>query len=147
MVSLSFIPRQLAAGQFLSSSRFSLSSNPSLKKRYFYHCCPTNNTWRHGSEAPCLDRQPHGCGCRAPMDGPGLINMGRVSAGCFRFISVVNNGYRRIQWQRDMNCVSPPKTRREPIHGGSNPASMRDTVFGRDTQSMPLIFVGQQWYF
>ncbi len=24
------------------------------------------------------------------------------------------------------------------IHGGSNPASMRDTVFGGDTQSMPL---------
>ena len=45
---------------------------------------------------------------------------------------------------RGMNCVSPPKTRREPIHGGSNPASMRDTVFGGDTQSMPLIFVGQQ---
>ena len=45
----------------------------------------------------------------------------------------------------DMDCVSRPKTRRRPIHGGSNPASMRDTVFGVDTQSMPLIFVGQQW--
>ncbi|NOQ69263.1 MAG: hypothetical protein GQ573_04035 [Gammaproteobacteria bacterium] len=37
-----------------------------------------------------------------------------------------------------MNRVSPPKTRRELIHGGSNPASMRDTVFGGDTQSMSL---------
>ena len=41
-----------------------------------------------------------------------------------------------------MNRVSPPKTRREPIHGGSNPASMRDTVFGGDTQSMSLDIIG-----
>ncbi len=69
----------------------------------------------------------------------------RVSARYFRVMSVVNNGFMRIHWHRVMNCVSPPKTRREPIHGGSNPASLRDTVFGDDTQSMPLIFVGQQW--
>jgi hypothetical protein len=43
---------------------------------------------------------------------------------------------------KDMNRVSPPKTRREPIHGGSNPASMRDTVFGGDTQSMSLDIIG-----
>ncbi len=68
----------------------------------------------------------------------------RVSARCHRFMSVVNNGFMRIHWHRDMDCVSPPKTRHEPIHGGSNPASLRDTVFGGDTQSMPLIFMRQQ---
>ena len=67
----------------------------------------------------------------------------RVSVSCFRFMSVVNNGFSHIHWHRDMNCVSSPKTRRRPIRGGSNPASMRDTVLGDDTQSMPLIFVGQ----
>jgi hypothetical protein len=68
----------------------------------------------------------------------------RVSARCFRFMSVVNNGFSYIHWHRDMTCVSPPKTRREPIRGGSNPASMQGTVFGGDTQVIPLIFVGQQ---
>jgi len=43
-----------------------------------------------------------------------------------------------------MNRKHLAETRREPIHGGSNPASMRDTVFGGDTQSMSLIFMGQQ---
>jgi hypothetical protein len=41
-----------------------------------------------------------------------------------------------------MNRVSLPKTRREPIHGGSNPASMQDTVFDGDTQSMSLNIYG-----
>ena len=76
---------------------------------------------------------------------PPWMGSRRVSAWCLWFMSAVNNGFRRIHWHRDMNCVSPPKTRRRPIHGGSNPASMRDTVFGGDTQSMPLICVGQQW--
>jgi len=53
-------------------------------------------------------------------------------------MSVVGNDSRYIHWHQDMDCVSPPKTHREPIHGGSNPASMRDTVFDGDTQSMPL---------
>ena len=56
-------------------------------------------------------------------------------------MSVVNKGFRRTDWHRDMNRVLPPKTRREPIHGGSNPASMRDTVFGGNTQSMPLMLL------
>ena len=88
-----------------------------------------------------------GCGYRAPMDGPSLINLGRVSVSCFRFMPVVNNGFSHIHWHRDMNYVSPPKTRRRPIRGGSNPASMRDTVFGGDTQPMPLIFVEQLWLY
>ena len=75
---------------------------------------------------------------------PPRMGSRRVSARCLRFMSVVNNGFRHIHWHRDMDCVSPPKTRRRPIRGGSNPASMRDTVFGGDTQSMLLIFVGQQ---
>ena len=75
---------------------------------------------------------------------PPRMGSRHVSARCFRFISAVNYGFRRRHWHRDMNCVSPPKTRRRPIHGGSNPASMRDTFFGGDTQSMPLTFVGQQ---
>ena len=45
-----------------------------------------------------------------------------------------------------MTFVLPPKTRRKPIHGDSNPASMRDTVFGGNTKVMPLIFMGQQWF-
>ena len=68
----------------------------------------------------------------------------RVSARCSRFMSVVSSGFRHTHWHRDMNRVLPPKTRREPIHGGSNPASMRDTVIGGNTQSMSLIFMGQQ---
>ena len=75
---------------------------------------------------------------------PPRMGSRRVSARCSRFMSVVNNGFRHMHWHRVMNCVSPPKTRRRPIHGGSNPASMRDTVFGGDTQSMPLTFVGQR---
>ena len=71
---------------------------------------------------------------------PPRMGSRRVSARCFRFMSVVSNDYRHIHWHRDMNRVSPPKTRREPIRGGSNPASMRDTVFGGDTQSMSLIY-------
>ena len=54
---------------------------------------------------------------------PPWMGLRRVSAKCFRFMSVVNNGFRHIQWHRNMNCVSPPKTRRRPIHGCSNPAS------------------------
>ena len=74
---------------------------------------------------------------------PPRMGSRRVSLICFRFMSVVNNGFSHIHWHRGMDCVSPPKTRRRPFHGGSNPASMRDTVLGGDTQSMPLIFVGQ----
>ena len=73
---------------------------------------------------------------------PPRMGSRRVSARCLWFMSVVNNGFGYIHWHRDMNCESPPKTRREPIHGGSNPASMRDTVFGSDSQSMPLILCG-----
>ncbi len=54
---------------------------------------------------------------------PPWMGSRRVSARHLRFMSVVNNGFRRRHWHRDMNCVSPPKTRRRPIHGGSNPAS------------------------
>ncbi len=72
---------------------------------------------------------------------PPWMGLRRVSARCLRFMSVVNNAFKQIHWHRDMNCVLPPKTRRKPIHGGSNPASMRDTVFGGNTQPMPLIFV------
>ena len=39
---------------------------------------------------------------------------------------------------RDMNWEHLPETRREPIHGGSTPASMRVTVSGRCSQSMSL---------
>ncbi len=46
---------------------------------------------------------------------PPRMGSRRVSARCFRFMSVVNNGFRRIRWHRDMNCVSPPKTRRRPM--------------------------------
>jgi len=35
-----------------------------------------------------------------------------------------------------MNCVSLSETRREPIHGGSIPASMRERVSDNDTQPM-----------
>ena len=73
---------------------------------------------------------------------PPRMGSRRVSARCLWFMSVVNNGFGYRHWHRDMNCESPPKTRREPIHGGSNPASMRDTVFGSDSQSMPLILCG-----
>ncbi len=76
---------------------------------------------------------------------PPRMGSRRVSARCFRFMSVVNNGFSYIHWHRDMNCVSPPKARRRPIHGGSNPASMQGTAFGSDTQSISLIFVEQQW--
>jgi len=54
---------------------------------------------------------------------PPRMGSRRVSARYFRFMSVVNNRFRGIHWHRDMNSVSPPKTRRRPIHGGSNPAS------------------------
>ena len=75
---------------------------------------------------------------------PPWMDLRRVSARCLRFMSVANNAFKQIHWHRDMNCVLPPKTRRKPIHGGSNPASMRDTVFGGNTQPMPLIFVKQK---
>ena len=109
--------------------------------------------WKHLAEA--ISRRDAGA-------EPPRMGSRRVSARYFRFMSVINNRFRGIHWHRDMNSVSPPKTRRRPIHGGSNPASdhhgrwkcrfcrskkpaMRDTVFDGDTQSMPLIFVGQQW--
>ena len=84
------------------------------------------------------------------MDG-----LRRVSARHLRFMSVVNNGFRRRHWHRGMNCVSPPNIRRRPTYtdGGSadiagavteeQKPAMRDTIFGGDTQSMSLIFVGQ----
>ncbi len=40
----------------------------------------------------------------------------RVSARCHRFMSVVNNGFMRIHWHRDMDCVSPLKTRHIPTY-------------------------------
>ena len=54
---------------------------------------------------------------------PPRMGSRRVSARCFRFMPIVNNDFKRLHWHRDMNCVLPPKTRRRPIHGGSNPAS------------------------
>ena len=91
---------------------------------------------------------------------PPRMGSRRVSARCYRFMSVVNNDFRYIHWHRDMNFASPPKTRRRPIHGGSNPyptttdggsagfsgakTCMWGTVFCGDTKFMPLIFVEQQ---
>ena len=42
---------------------------------------------------------------------PPRMGSRRVSARCFRLMSVVNNGFSYIHWHRDMNCVSPSKTR------------------------------------
>ncbi len=39
---------------------------------------------------------------------------------------------------REMNQEYLPETRCETIHKNSNPASMRDVVFGENTQGMPL---------
>ena len=72
---------------------------------------------------------------------PPWTGLRRVSARYLRFMSVVNRGFRGRDWHRDMDRVSPPKSRRKPVHGGSNPASMRDTVFGGDTRSMPLMLL------
>ena len=58
----------------------------------------------------------------ADAEPPRMVSR-RVSARCLWFMSVVNNDFWRIHWHRVMHCVSPPKTRRRPIHGGSNPAS------------------------
>ena len=37
---------------------------------------------------------------------PPWMGSRRVSARCYRFMSVVNNGFRQVNWHRDMNYVS-----------------------------------------
>ena len=90
------------------------------------HCCPTNYTWRHGSEAPCWDRHPQGCGYRATTDEftACLSKVLPVYVGCKQwFLGTYAGTETWIVYHRQRHAVDPSMGARTPhpttMDGGS----------------------------